>query len=112
MKRLLWTVLAAIGGAIILHYFSRRRMDTLYSDVSRLREVERRYNALLEKERRMKEAFREDIEEMEGERASRPPLTPEQKMKMAMSDALYTARAREALGEHFIEPDEEGEDDS
>ena len=107
MKRLFWLILGLIGGSVALWFMSRRKMDGLYGEVSRLREVERKYVALVEKERRMNESFREGTEEMERHRASRPPLTPEQKMKMAMSDAIYTAHAREALGEHFIEDEDE-----
>ena len=47
---LLWAVLGAIGGIIVLWLFSRRRMDRLYGEVSRLREVEAQHQEMLEKE--------------------------------------------------------------
>jgi len=41
MKRLFWSLLMLIAGAIGVWLFSRRRMDVLYGEVSRLREAER-----------------------------------------------------------------------
>jgi|GEM_PF-1584814 len=107
MKRLFLLIFAAIGGAIAVWLFSRRRMDGLYGEVSRLREIERKYDVMVEKEAQLNAVFREDIEEMKRDRANRPPLTTEQKLKMAMLEAVFDADAREKLGEHYIEDEED-----
>lgn len=101
-KNSLWSVLVLIVGAIAVWLFSRRRMDVLYGEVSRLREVERKYDTLLKKEAQRNASFaipETDIKEFEEEMAK---ASPEKKMRMAMLSALYKNEAREALGDDFI----------
>lgn len=108
MKRLLWALLGAIGAAIVLRFFAGRRMDTLYGEVSRLREVERKYAALLEKEAQREAAFvipEADKKEFEERMAN---ASPEKKMQIAMLDALYRDEAR-ANQDTFLEDDAEDE---
>lgn len=54
MKRLFWLILGAIG----VWFVARRRMDGLYSEVSRLREIEHKHDALVEKEARREASFK------------------------------------------------------
>jgi ATPase subunit of ABC transporter with duplicated ATPase domains len=100
MKRLFWSVLLAIGSAIGVWFITRRRMDTLYGELSRLREVERKYESLVEKEAQREQAFiisEADAKEFEEEMAS---ASTDKKMRMAMLSALYKDQAHNALGDY------------
>lgn len=76
MKRLFWSLLLAIGTAIGVWFFARRRMDALYGEVSHLREIERKYDAMLKNEAQRNTVFRDAVEEMQ-ENAPLPPTENE-----------------------------------
>ena len=89
MKRLMWVLL----GAILVWFFSRRRMDALYTEISRLREYEY-------KEQRLNAYYAKKNEEDRKEEAARvAAMTPEQRIDYEMRQAEINSYIKSQIGE-------------
>ena len=93
MKRLFWSLFMLITGAIAVWFFSRRRMDGLYAEISRLREFERRELAL-----------DASLDEHEAkwkakDAAYLASLSPEERLEHELLQARVNSYMKEQLGE-------------
>ncbi len=93
MKRLFWTLLGAIAGGIVLWFFARRRMDGMYAEISRLREFER-------KEQAMDAALDAHEAKWDAKQAEYlASLSPQERLDYEMNQAQINSSLKEQLGE-------------
>ena len=106
MKRLFWSLFAAMLGGFLVWLFARHRMDNLYSEISRLREFERR-------EQRLNARYaKQNAEERKEEAASLAAMSPEERIDYEMRQAEINSYIKSQLGEKVYNELTAGESDS
>lgn len=106
MKRLFWSLFGAILGAIAVWFFARRHMDTLYGEVSRLQEYER-------KEQRMNARYaKKNADRRKEKEAELAAMTPEERIDYEMRQAEINSFIKSQIGEKIYNELTAGERDS
>lgn len=95
MKRLFWSFLLAMGAGIAVWFFSRRKMDGLYTEISRLREYEQKALAL--------DAELAELQEKSEakEAAYLNSLSSEERIEHELLQARVNSYMKEQLGEEL-----------
>lgn len=94
MKRLFWSILA-ISAVIGVWFMARRRMDALYAEISRLRNIERKWND-------MHTAMNEHEEKWKAEdEAYLASLSPAQRIEHELRAATVRSYLKKQLGDDY-----------